>query len=392
MTEKLYYIDSHLYEFEASVLSSEESENGFLTVLDRTAFFPEGGGQYGDKGEINGICVKDTFIKDGIIYHLTEGKLNSGEKVFCKLDKKRRFRNMQNHSGEHIISGIVHNLFGFDNVGFHLGEDYVTMDFNGILTTEDINKVERLANKAVFEDRRVSAFYPDPETLASIDYRSKLDLKENVRLVFIDGIDVCACCAPHVNTTGEIGLIKILDCKKNKSGVRLSIKCGSDALEDYNALLDNSLKISDLLSAPLYSSYSFAERLAEENKELKRQIGIMRTESLIKDVEKGDYTERPLVLFLDGAAIPDMISVLNAAVKKTGTAAVVLSGNDEDGYTFVLSSEKVDVTEKKEEINSALSGRGGGRNGMLQGKFAATRNKIEEFFSRFTIDGINSVL
>ena len=248
MTEKLYDKDSHLKEFEGTVLSCEKIGEKYAIVLNQTAFFPEGGGQQSDRGYAGDAYIADVQIKNGVILHFADKPLNIGQAYKCKIDFDFRFRNMQNHSGEHIISGIVHKLYGFNNVGFHLGTE-MTVDFDGELTRRQLDEVEDLANKAVYENLPVKAYYPTDEELKSLDYRSKLDLKENVRIVEIKGVDVCACCAPHVKATGEIGIIKILDFEKYKGGVRLLVKCGRDALSDYREKYRNILEISNLLSA-----------------------------------------------------------------------------------------------------------------------------------------------
>lgn len=226
MTEKLYDKDSHLKEFTGTVLSCKKTGEKYAVTLNRTAFFPEGGGQQSDRGYIGEAYISDVQIKNGEILHFADKPLSVGQAYDCKLDFDFRFRNMQNHSGEHIISGIIHRFYGFNNVGFHLGAE-MTMDFDGELTRQQLDEIEDLANKAVYENLPVKAYYPTDEELESLDYRSKLDLKENVRIVEIKGVDVCACCARHVKSTGEIGIIKILDFEKYKGGVRLIVKCGA---------------------------------------------------------------------------------------------------------------------------------------------------------------------
>ena len=253
MTEKLYDKDSHLKEFSATVLSCEKSGENYSVILDKTAFFPEGGGQESDRGDIGEAAVLDVRIVSGEIIHCTDRPLNIGEEYACTLNWDRRFRNMQNHSGEHIVSGIVHRLYGLNNVGFHLGAE-MTVDFDGAISREQLLEVERLANKAVFQNVPIRAYYPDEKELKALDYRSKLELTENVRIVDIKGYDLCACCAPHVKKTGEIGLIKILDSFKNKGGERIFIKCGIDALDDYNDKYLNVQKISNLLSVKQYEA------------------------------------------------------------------------------------------------------------------------------------------
>ena len=213
MTEKLYYKDSYIKNFSAEVLSVEKIDNGFDVVLDKTAFFPEEGGQSADTGTIGYAGVFDVFERDGVVHHLTDISPCIGNNE-CSVDFDARFEKMQCHTAEHILCGIIHRLFGFDNVGFHLGEDEVTFDVSGVLTREELDRVESLANNVVFENILVETFFPKSDELDEIEYRAKLDLTEGVRLVKIGDVDTCACCAPHVAYTGEIGLIKILDFMK----------------------------------------------------------------------------------------------------------------------------------------------------------------------------------
>lgn len=231
-TEKLYYHDSHSREFTATVLSCEEKVNakgkkeGYRVVLDRTLFFPEGGGQFGDRGWIDGMKVTDTQEKNGVIYHETEAPIAVGAEVKGELDYKERFSRMQQHTGEHMLSGIIHRLYGYDNVGFHLGAAETTMDFNGELTPEQVREVENLANQAVWDNIPVEILYPTKEELASMDYRSKIEIEGQVRIVRIEDVDMCACCAPHVSRTGEVGMIKVISCDRHRGGCRMTIQCG----------------------------------------------------------------------------------------------------------------------------------------------------------------------
>ena len=189
-TVKLFYEDTAVKEFDAAVLSCGPVKDGYEAVLDRTAFFPEGGGQYGDTGWIDGIPVTDTREKGGIIYHYVKEPLEAGRQVHGRLDWDIRFERMQQHSAEHIVSGIIHRRFGYENVGFHLGADYCTMDFNGPITKEQLREIEEEANRAVFADLPVYVLYPDKETLAQMEYRSKIEIEGQVRIIEIPGIDV----------------------------------------------------------------------------------------------------------------------------------------------------------------------------------------------------------
>lgn len=225
-TERLYYQDSHLREFDAQVLACAPGKHGFDVVLDRTAFYPEGGGQPGDTGTLGGVPVTDTHERDGEIVHYCEQPLTPGAHVRGVLNWQRRFDLMQQHSGEHLVSGIIHRRFGYDNVGFHMGAEMITIDLSGLLTPEQLREVEREANEAVCRNLPVEITYPDAETLRTIPYRSKKELTGEVRIVTFPGVDICACCGTHVKATGEIGLIKIFTCEKFHEGVRLEMLCG----------------------------------------------------------------------------------------------------------------------------------------------------------------------
>ncbi len=369
MTVKLYDIDSHLSEFSATVLSCENA----VAVLNKTAFFPEGGGQTADTGEIDGIKVLDVQIKDGVIYHYLESDLEVGKTVDCKIDWDERFRKMQNHSGEHIISGLVNSLFGYDNVGFHLSKTEMTMDFNGALTREDLLKVEYLSNKAVWENVKFNCYYP--ENLAGLEYRSKLDLTEDVRIVEIEGYDRCACCAPHVNYSSEIGIIKILDFEKNKGGVRLWVKCGIDALADYNLKYQNSLKISSLLCAEQDNIANAVERLIETEGELKFKITDLKRR-LINEKVKSFVGESEITAeFESDMDIKELQLYADALYKKSGGIRAVFSGKENE-YFFAIVGDEAPLQELFLKMKNSLNIRGGGRGTMVQGTVFASKNDI----------------
>lgn len=369
MTVKLYDIDSHLKEFEATVISCE---NG-VAVLDKTAFFPEGGGQTSDTGEIDGVRVLDVQIKDGVIYHYLEKDIESGKTVKCKIDWDERFRKMQNHSGEHIISGIVHSLYGFNNVGFHLSKAEMTMDFDGILTREDLIKIELLANKAVWQNVKFNCYYP--ESLENLEYRSKLDLTEDVRIVEIEGYDRCACCAPHVNTSAEIGVIKILDFCKLRGGVRLFVKCGSDALDDYNARYQNDLKISSLLCAEQLEIASAVEKLLETEGNLKFTITDLKRRLIAEKVKSFNPQSDITAEYEIGMDIKELQLYADQLYKKAGGIRVVLSETD-GGYYFAICGEEKPLGEFFARFKNAFNVKGGGRGNMVQGTVFASRDEI----------------
>lgn len=378
MTEKLYDKDSHLKEFTGTVLSCKKMGEKYAATLNRTAFFPEGGGQQSDRGYIGDAYISDVQIKNGEILHFADKPLSVGQAYDCKLDFDFRFRNMQNHSGEHIISGIVHRLYGFNNVGFHLGAE-MTMDFDGELTRRQLDEIEDLANKAVYENLPVKAYYPTDEELKQLDYRSKLDLKENVRIVEIKGVDVCACCAPHVKATGEIGVIKILDFEKYKGGVRLIVKCGADALRDYREKYKNVLEISNLLSAkqPTVSAavVRLNDQLSAEKAEtaaLKKRLIAEKAAGFAPDTDK-------TAVFENGLDIKELQLLADALCQKAGGIRGAFSGAD-GAFSFAICGEETALGNFFAKFKAAFNTRGGGRNGIRQGTVCAERAEIEGLF------------
>ena len=272
MTDRLYYEDSHLAAFPAMVTACEQEKDYWKVALDQTAFFPEGGGQAGDTGYLGDVEVFDTHGKNGEIWHYTRQPLEIGAEVKGVLDWKKRFSRMQQHSGEHIVSGLIHTRFGYDNVGFHLGEEEVTMDFNGPITKEELLEIETAANQVVFGNVPIQISYPSKEELAVLDYRSKIEIEGQVRIVTIPDIDVCACCAPHVNTTGEIGLIKLTNVQSHRGGVRVNLLAGDRALRDYREKESSVKAVSVLLSAKEAVVADAVERLKQENFRLTGQL------------------------------------------------------------------------------------------------------------------------
>lgn len=387
MTEKLYYADSHIKRFEAKVLSCEKQADGYAVTLDRTAFFPEGGGQSADTGFIGSAAVSDVHEKNGEILHYVNEALTVGESLGCVIDWEQRHRRMQNHSGEHVVSGLVHNKFGFNNIGFHMGRDAVTIDFDGELDAAQLAEIEREANLIVSEDRRVITEFPEAERLSAMEYRSKLELTENVRIVTVEGVDVCACCAPHVKSTAEIGLIKILSCERRRRGgvgVRVTMLCGLDAFDDYVIKQNNAAAVSALLSAPQNDIASAVERVLAEQEKLRRRISELGRELAAMKAEAIAGTEGNICIFddcLDEAALRMLV---NAAVGKCSGIAAVFSGSDADGYRYIIGSRGIDLRAEAKRINAGISGRGGGSREMIQGSCKADGKSIQSFIQNLT--------
>lgn len=381
MTEKLYYTDAYIKEFEATVLNFTELDGKYAVILDRTAFFPEEGGQSADTGSIGIAKVIDVREKDGNILHFVDSLLEIGASYYCKIDFSDRFEKMQCHTAEHIISGAINRLFSLDNVGFHLGKYEVTMDVNGYLTREQLDEVELIANRAVFDNVPVKTYFPSSDELSALNYRSKLDLTENVRLVEIVGYDLCACCAPHVSYTGEIGLIKILDFEKHRGGTRINIAAGYRALYDYREKYSNVLKASALFSEPQPTVAVAAESFLRSYEELKARLKAARLNNARLEAELIPCTEGNLVCHYPEMTPDEMREVANLAKSKVTGVLVILTGCDGD-YKYIMTSENVDLSKIYKQINAGLLGRGGGRDNMIQGSFSANLESIKEYFAK----------
>jgi len=380
MTEKLYYNDAYLKEFKARVISCDMSGNLYDVVLDKTAFFPEEGGQYSDRGTLGSAKVVNVKEKDGIIHHYAVSAVDVGAEVVGKIDFDERYEKMQCHTGEHILSGIIHSLYGLDNVGFHLGADEVTMDVSAPLTREQLDEVERLANEVIYKNVEVVASFPTQAELSAMEYRSKLDLYENVRIVKIGDYDSCACCAPHVKYTGEIGVIKILDSAKLRGGIRLFITAGRRAVRVFGEYYKTLQSASALLSLPKSEIVGGINKLLLDFSDLKNTYSAYRISILEKQAHELESFTGCRIITFEGATIPELIAFSNAAREKNGGILVLLSGTDGD-YKYVISSNMVNLRERSAEINKSLLGRGGGKPEMIQGSFASEYERIESYFN-----------
>ena len=384
MTEKLYYLDSHLFEFEATVLAAREEKRGWEIVLDRTAFFPEGGGQPADTGMIGRARVLDVHEREGEIRHLCDRELAPGVYA-CAVDREKRLRRMQNHSGEHVFSGLTHQKYGAENVGFHMASDCMTIDFDKELSFEQLSEIEYEANLAVRANIPVRTFYPSPEELKALEYRSKKELAGAVRIVEIAGIDRCACCAPHVNATGEIGAIKLLTAERHRGGVRLSLICGMDALDDYRRKQDSAAAISALLSAKRDEIAPAVERLLESEAKLKERASILGMRCAALRAEAIAPTEGNICLFDEGLSEAAARELVNRLTEKTDGVAALFLADGAGQWRYIIGSRRVDLRSAAKAINAGVSGRGGGRPEMIQGSAAASEKEIASFFERLSV-------
>ena len=364
------------------VLECSPVSGGYAVVLDQTVFFPEGGGQPCDLGKIGGIDVVDVQEKHGVVYHKTTGALESGTEVLCEIDWKRRFSLMQNHSGEHIVSGLIHSHYGYDNVGFHMGSDRITLDINGVISREDLRKVECEANNVVWKNVPIRAYFPNAEELQCLEYRSKLELTENVRIVEISGVDRCACCAPHVKNTGEIGMIRLLGMQAYKGGVRISMLCGERALEQAFMVQDQIEQLGVLFSVQQENVQNAVENLLKKQEELNAEKIRLTQELLKKLAEDVPGTQRLLWMSVeyDGEDLRFLANLL--AERNQGVTALFGKNG-----RFILISHTQDVRPLGQKLREQFHARGGGSERMVQGTISAEWNAIESFFSQYAEEG-----
>lgn len=378
MTEKLFYNDVRKAEFEATVVSCVKNKDRYEIVLDGTYFYPEGGGQPADHGKIDDANVFDIHDKDNEVVHYCDKEVECGKKVKAWVDMERRHRLMQQHSGEHIVSGLIHKHFGYDNVGFHMGSDCITIDFNGPLTADDLKLVEKEANEAIYRNFDTNIFYPSPEELEKLEYRSKKALEGDVRIVNFKDCDTCACCGLHVVKSGEIGIIKITGSQNYKGGTRVTMLAGKQAWEDY-AVKDSIVHgISNLLSAKPYETKEAVERLMKERNEIKEQLVAAKKQifELKRDSVKDDET---CAVFFEENMEPFELRLFTEMLLEKVPSAAVFSGNDEEGYKYAVGSTKTDMSAFIKEANKDLGGRGGGRGNIMQGAFTASRDETERY-------------
>ena len=383
MTEKLFYKDAYQKTFEATVTECREGKKGYEIILDQTAFYPEGGGQPGDIGYLQTgdqkVEVTDTHEKDGEILHFCGQPLEKGSKVTGSIDWERRFDLMQNHSGEHIVSGLIHHKFGYNNVGFHMGKDTVTIDFDGEFSVEDMCRFEQEANARIWANEQVDITSYTEEEAETVEYRSKKELHGVVRVVTFPNADVCACCGTHVRYTGEIGLIKLISLQKWKGGVRMEMLSGRKAMEYVANVCRQNQQISVALSAKPLETAEAVEHLKKLQMDQQFHAGALE-QKLFQYMAKQYEGSGSVLLFEEGLAA-DSVRKLTAEIMETCEGrCIVCSGDDENGYKYAMGEKDGDLRTLVKEFNSTLNGRGGGKPFFVQGSVAATRKEIEEFF------------
>lgn len=378
-TTRLYYENVYMKEFTAKVLECRTGKKGYEIILDKTAFYPEGGGQPCDLGTLDESCVTAVYEKDGELLHVTDQPLEIGKNVFGQIDWERRFDLTQQHSGEHIVSGLIHEAYGYDNVGFHMGSDVITIDFNGMLDETQMAEIEKKANQIIWENKAVEIFYPSETELAELPYRSKKELSGWVRIVRFPGADTCACCGTHVTRTGEIGMVKLLSVVKFRDGVRMEMVSGKRVLDYLNKINEQNRQISVKLSAKADQTAQAVARLQDENFALKGRLyameeaDISREAALWKDCEK-------VLIFKEGMDASGVQKLTDAVLKVCKGRCAVFSRNADGSYKYAMGEKDGDLRTFTKEMNSALNGRGGGKPFFVQGSVQAKEEEIRKFF------------
>ena len=378
--EKLYEQDAYLTRFTARVERCTPGKRGYDIWLSQTAFYPEGGGQPWDTGTLGGVRVLEVHEREGRVVHTCDGPLTPGETVEGEIDWARRFDLMQNHSGEHIVSGLAHGRWGCDNVGFHMGAEVITIDLNIPLSEAQLSQLEEAANRYLWQDRPVQITYPAPEELEHLEYRSKKELTGQVRIVTFPGADTCACCGTHVSSAGQVGLIKLLSVQKFREGVRIELVCGGRALAYRNKVAEQNRRISNLLSAKPFETAGAAERLLEENAGLKSRIYELE-ERRFQDLAQARAGQDSPVVFEPGLSPDGLRRLCDALLQVCPGRCACFSGEDGKGYKYAVGCRGGDLRAFTRELNQTLGGRGGGKPEFVQGSVRADRKALEDFLS-----------
>ncbi|MGI6020198.1 MAG: alanyl-tRNA editing protein [Lachnospiraceae bacterium] len=390
-TGKLYYEDAYLTDFTAKVISWEqilykcgdikEPILMYDVVLDRTAFFPEEGGQSPDRGVLEDNLVLDVRIEKGIIHHylkIDTSPAKKGDIVYGTVDRNHRFSNMQQHSAEHIFSGIVKKHLGYDNVGFHLSDNDVTMDYSGVISDEDIIRFEKLVNLAVYKNIKSETRILPSGSLDDIEYRSKLDIDGEVRIVTFPGYDVCACCAPHVDRTGEIGLFKVISHQNYKGGTRIHMLAGERAFNYLASIHGMMTSLARGMTTSTEMVENKIDSMKNEIIRLKNDVSSLNEKLMWSEIEKIPAEKKKICVFTENTDG----RVFRNAIKRIGDSRDIcgfFDGNDEEGYRYVIAGN-TDVTPVHDEMKEKFGAKGGGQKTMVQGSVSACAEELKGLF------------
>jgi alanyl-tRNA synthetase len=377
-TKILYEDDAYVSSFKATVLEIVTEGDKKAAVLDVTAFFPEGGGQGADTGFIGDTKVTDVQRVNGEILHYFKGNLEAGSVYECRLDFEKRYDRMQNHTGEHIICGLINKEYGLDNVGFHLSDDVITVDLNGYLEYDELLKIEKKANELIAKGAKVNILYPSKEELKGLNYRSKIEDLENVRLVEIEGIDLCACCAPHLDNIANVQVIKILSSMSHRGGVRFTMIAGKRAVDDYALLHNKAMVIVKLTSLPKEKMDEGVVKFKEDIDKYRTQINELK--ETITAINMVSLKERIAgnpdagVIVYPAKSLDEIQkrALINEGVLKFEGIIMVVDDVNEGNASFI-AGRRADATglslkDFKEKLMSEFGAKGGGSDVMIQGR------------------------
>ena len=380
-TTKLYYVDCHIARFSAKVLQCTETEKGFEIILDQTAFYPEGGGQAADTGMLGTVRVLDTRERGNMIVHLCNGALAVGDAVEGCIDYESRFDRMQQHTGEHIVSGLIHARYGYHNTGFHMGTESTTIDFDGVIPTEDLPGLEAAANAAVWQNLPVKCYVPSPEELETVVYRTKRALPWPVRIVEVPGYDTCACCGTHTAFTGEVGLVKLFSAIPFRGGTRMEMACGKRALAILNSAYEQNKQVSQAFSAKIQETGEAAWKMNELMAAQKYRIAGLEMK-IFGGIAQSYAGVGDVLHFEDGLDNNAVRELADKIAERCGGIAAVFSGDEENGYAFCLVARQDDLRQLGKDMTKALNGRGGGKPNCQQGRVSCKKAEIETFFQK----------
>lgn len=379
-TEKVYYVNQFQRTLLSTVRSCTRVDGGWDVLLDRTIFYPTGGGQPCDLGWLGEAEVLDVREEAGEVVHRCNAPLAVGTQVQGQIDWARRFMLMQQHSGEHIVSGVVHARFGYENVGFHMGSDVITIDFSGELSAQELAEVERAVNDVIYRNLPITYSYPDEQTLHTLSYRSKKELSGWVRIVQVGQADLCACCGLHVAHTGQIGLVKLLSTTRFRSGSRVELLSGQRALDYLNAVVEQNREISALLSARPLATAEAVKRLSEEAAAAQYRCTLL--ENRLFEEKAASLSGRAEPFLFEPPMEADALRRLTDALLKHCSGRCCVFAGADGSYKYAIGQPEGDLRPLCRDMNAALHGRGGGKPQFVQGSLAATQEEIRAYFAK----------
>lgn len=375
--EKLYYTDQYIKEFTAEIIDIKEKDSNFHIQLDKTAFFPGGGGQFCDTGKIDNHKVIDVYEEDGLVFHVTKTKPIKVHKVKCSIDWEKREDGMNQHFGQHVLSGCFFKLFNANTVGFHLGQDFSTVDIQGFLTEEQIREAENFANEIINRDICAEFLTPDKKELKKMGLRRDLPkTNEQIRVVKIGDLDINACCGVHPRSTLSLRMIKIKRFEKCRNATRIEYLAGKRAIE-YSMDRDNCLSDicrylkcgdKDAING-IKNLHKNLEDTLQYNKKIESEIARYQVKEMIDLGEKiGDISL--IKKTYENENIKYVSKIVSKLVENENTIALMAVKN-EDKVNFIFSTskgmDKLNMNELLKDSIKLVDGKGGGSKVLAQG-------------------------